>query len=175
MKNKTSIIVFVTLFLLAVLSRWVSHQWNFTVLGGAFLLAGAYFADKKISVLLMLMVLLISDAVIGFHTQMPAVYFSYLLVVVLGFLLKINSARYKVFGCALLGSALFFLITNFAVWYSGALYPMTLQGLKDCYIMGLPFYRNQLVGDLMSSLIFFEVARRVLVPMAVSESAQQKI
>ncbi|AGH95849.1 DUF6580 family putative transport protein [Pseudobdellovibrio exovorus] len=174
MKNKTSIIVFATLFLMAILSRWVSHYWNFTVLGGAFLLAGAYFADKKISVVLMLMVLLVSDAVIGFHAQMPAVYFSYFLVVALGFLLKVDSARYKVFGCALLGSALFYLITNFAVWYSGTLYPLTLQGLKDCYVMGLPFYRNQLIGDLMSSMIFFEVARRVLAVAPSASTAQQK-
>lgn len=175
MKNKNSIIVFAVLFLLAILSRFVSHHWNFTVLGGAFLLAGAYFADKKISVLLMLSVLLVSDAVIGFHAQMPAVYFSYLLVVALGFLLKITSARYKVFGTAVLGSALFYLITNFSVWSSGVLYPMTFEGLIQCYVMGIPFYQNQLLGDILSSLVFFEVARRVLVPQQAVQVSTQKI
>lgn len=172
MKNKNNIILFAVLLVLAVLSRLVSHYWNFTVLGGVFLLAGAYFQDKKIPVVLMLSVLLLSDAVIGFHTQMPAVYFSYLLVVTLGFLLKPQSARYKVFGAAVAGSALFFLITNFAVWFSGVMYPMTFEGLVQCYQMGLPFYRNQLIGDVLSSLVLFEVARHVLVPMSSAQKSQ---
>lgn len=170
MKNKKNIILFAVLLVLALSSRFVSHYWNFTLLGGVFLLAGAYFQDKKVPVLLMLSVLLLSDAVIGFHAQMPAVYFSYLLVVSIGFLLKPQSARYKVFGAAVAGSALFFLITNFAVWYSGVMYPLTFEGLMQCYQMGLPFYRNQLIGDVLSSLVLFEVARHVLVPAAAAAS-----
>lgn len=171
MKNKNNIILFAVLLTLAVLSRLVSHYWNFTVLGGVFLLAGAYFQDKKVSVLLMLSVMLLTDAVIGFHAQMPSVYFSYLLIVTLGFLLKPQSARFKVLGAAFVGSLLFFLITNFSVWYSGVMYPLTFDGLIQCYTMGLPFYRNQLIGDVLSSMVLFEVARHVLAPAAQKSEA----
>ena len=161
MKNKNTIIVFATLFLLAVLSRWVSHFWNFTLLGGAFLFAGAYFTDKKIAVLLMLSAMLVSDYVIGWHDQMPVVYFAYLIVVALGFLLNPQSSRLKIVGYSTLGSFIFYVVTNFAVWYQGALYPMTFSGLIQCYVMGIPFYGNQIVSDIGASLGFFEIARRV--------------
>lgn len=167
MKNKNTIAVFITLLLLTVLSRWVSHMWNFTLLGGAFLFAGAYFQDKKIALALMLSSMLISDFVIGFHDQMLVVYFSYFITVALGFLLTANSSRLKILGFSVLGSFSFYVITNFAVWYQGALYPMTLSGLIDCYVMGLPFYRNQLIGDVASTFAFFEIAK--LVPGLVSE------
>lgn len=172
MKNKNTILVFATLFLLAVLSRWVSHFWNFTLLGGAFLFAGAYFADKKIAVLLMLAAMLVSDYVIGFHDQMPVVYFAYLIVVVLGFMLNPQSSRLKILGYSALGSFIFYVLTNFAVWYQGALYPMTFSGLIQCYVMGIPFYGNQIISDLGASLGFFEIAKRI--PGLVSQVKEAK-
>lgn len=169
MKNKNTIAVFITLLVLCVLSRWVSHMWNFTLLGGAFLFAGAYFQDKKIAVALMLSAMLISDMVIGFHDQMLVVYLAYFIVVALGFLLTVNSSRLKILGFSVLGSFSFYLITNFAVWYQGALYPMTFAGLIDCYVMGIPFYRNQILSDVLSSFAFFEAAKLILASRSAVE------
>lgn len=161
MKNKNTILVFVVLVTMILLSRWVSHLWNFTLVGGAFLFAGSYFQDKKTSIALVLSSMLISDYVIGFHDQMLSVYFAYLIFVTLGFLLANNSSRLKILGFSFLGSFSFYAITNFAVWYQGNLYPMTLSGLMDCYVMAIPFYRNQLLSDILSSFAFFEVAKLV--------------
>lgn len=158
---KNSIMVFVALFVLTVLSRWTSHLWNFTVCGGVFLFAGAYFKDKKVSMALMLSAMLVSDLIIGFHNQMPLVYFSYAIVVALGLLVKENAPRLQVLGLSFLGTLLFFLITNFGVWYGGTMYPQTAAGLIECYGMGLPFYRNQLISDLFTSLALFEVAKSI--------------
>lgn len=169
MKKKNIIIVFITLLVLAVLSRWVSHLWNFTLVGGAFLFAGAYFQDKKIAVLLMLTTMLISDFIIGFHDQMLVVYFAYLIVVGLGFFLTPLASRVKVLGFSVLGSLSFYFLTNFAVWYQGVLYPMTFSGLIECYGMGIPFYRNQIISDVFSALAFFEIARLVLPAVKMAE------
>lgn len=162
--KKNTILVFATLFILVVMSRWVSHLWNFTLVGGAFLFAGAYFKDKKIATALMLSTMLVSDYMIGFHNQMLSVYFAYLIIVALGFLLTINASRFKILGFSVLGSFSFYIITNFAVWFQGALYPLTLAGLIDCYVMGIPFYKNQLLSDVLFSFAFFEVAKLVLKP-----------
>ncbi len=45
----------------------------------------------------------------------------------------------------------FYLWTNFGVWFldSWGMYPKTLNGLILCYVNGLPFLRNQLVGNLI--------------------------
>tara|TARA_X000000950_G_C13402890_1_gene452916 strand:- start:90 stop:413 length:324 start_codon:yes stop_codon:yes gene_type:complete len=51
---------------------------------------------------------------------------------------------------ALLSSSLFFVITNFAVWMSGSLYPLTLDGLLLCYTMAIPFF-----GNTITSTIFY--------------------
>jgi hypothetical protein len=45
-------------------------------------------------------------------------------------------------------SLLFFAATNFAVWAFDGMYPMTLQGLAECYIAALPFLDRTVLGDL---------------------------
>lgn len=44
-------------------------------------------------------------------------------------------------------SFLFFLISNFGVWWYW--YPQTLEGLATCYTLALPFYSRTLIGDLI--------------------------
>ena len=58
-------------------------------------------------------------------------------------------------GTALASSTAFFLISNFGVWVAGEMYPHTLSGLATCYLMGVPFFRNAAVGDLLYSAAFF--------------------
>jgi hypothetical protein len=45
-------------------------------------------------------------------------------------------------------SLLFFVVTNFAVWAFDGMYPMTAQGLAECYIAALPFLDRTVFGDL---------------------------
>lgn len=160
MKKFNSFFVFLFLVMLVVASRMVTHDWNFTISGAVFLLAGAYFADKKISMLLMLASMLISDAIIGFHNQMLVVYFGYALYVLIAAgALKISSSRIKVLSLSLMASVAFYLVTNFGVWYEGKIYAMNLAGLISCYSMGLPFFQNQLIADVFGSLVLFEAVR----------------
>jgi hypothetical protein len=50
---------------------------------------------------------------------------------------------------AMIGSSLaFFAITNFAVWAFNDMYPMTVQGLAECYAAALPFLDRTVIGDL---------------------------
>jgi hypothetical protein len=52
---------------------------------------------------------------------------------------------------------LFFLVTNFAVWAgnAGHAYPRTAAGLAECYTLGIPFFRNTLLGDAAYATILF--------------------
>jgi len=53
-------------------------------------------------------------------------------------------------------SLLYFLVTNFAVWYSGLVpYPHTAAGLAASYTAGLPFLWNGMLGDLFYNAILF--------------------
>ena len=66
-----------------------------------------------------------------------------------------NLAYRRVFGMAIAGSLVFFLITNFGVWASIGLYPLTAIGLMSCYVAGLPFLKGTMVGDLAFTGIVF--------------------
>ena len=48
-----------------------------------------------------------------------------------------------------MSSVVFFAVTNFAVWMSGAMYPLTFEGLMLCYTMAIPFFTNTLVSTIV--------------------------
>ena len=52
----------------------------------------------------------------------------------------------RVLAGAFASATSFFLVSNFAVWAAGGLYPHTLAGLGTCYLAAIPFYRNDLAS-----------------------------
>jgi hypothetical protein len=48
-------------------------------------------------------------------------------------------------------------VSNFGVWWSAGMYPPTAGGLADCYVAGLPFFRNTLAGDAIYTALLFGV------------------
>jgi hypothetical protein len=69
------------------------------------------------------------------------------------------------------GSILFFLVTNFGVWWLFSTYPKSWNGLLSCYVAGIPYFRGTLGGDLIGSAILFGGAQLLRHdPMAVPES-----
>lgn len=72
-------------------------------------------------------------------------------------------------GLGIFSSIFFFLYTNFGWWLVSNMYPHTLDGLIQCYIMGLPFFKNNLIGNLIFVPIFSGAA------MAIKFSVKNKI
>ena len=168
MKNYGSQILFsYLLVILGASARLLPHAPNFTPIA-ALALFGAVYLKKRDSLWVPLAAMVLSDILIGFYHSfiMASVYGSFVLVGVLGIWLRsrrgsANNARGwwgGLFGCSLLGSTIFFLITNWAVWAWGGLYPHSFQGLLLCYGMALPFFRNTLFGDLFYVSLFFGIA-----------------
>jgi len=91
----------------------------------------------------------------GFHRTMPAVYGSFALVGLIGLYLRTRKTVGTIVGGALTASLLFFVITNFAVWYGGTLYPQTWSGLVATYVAGIPFFKNTVLGDLVYTGLLF--------------------
>ncbi|MEG1762774.1 MAG: DUF6580 family putative transport protein, partial [Bacteroidales bacterium] len=76
----------------------------------------------------------------------------------IGMILKNRVKVSTVLGASLASSIVFFLVSNFGVWISGLCgYPMSFSGLVLCYEMGLPFFRNEVVGTLVYSGVMFGV------------------
>lgn len=147
------------LILIAVFSRLIPHPLNFTPIGALGLFAGAYITDKRIWALPIL-VLLISDFVIGFYEPiaMLFVYIGFALSAFIGrLLLSEKRTSFKLVGAAFSSATIFFIVSNFGTWLSGTLYPMSLAGLTECYIMAIPFYGNTLLGDLFYAVALFGI------------------
>lgn len=143
------------MILAAAALRLCPHLPNFTPIAAMALFGGAHLADKRLAFGVPLAALLLSDAVLGFYPGMLAVYGSFALIVVLGLGLRTNRTILSVAGTALVGSLLFFIITNFAVWAAGALYPRTPAGFSECFVAAIPFFQNTLAGDAFYAAMLF--------------------
>lgn len=163
-KGKNIEILIALLFILTAAGlRLLPHPPNFTPVA-AIALFGAVYFSKKIALVLPIAAMAISDAFIGFYEPklMAVVYGSFLLCVLVGFWLKKNKKWHTVLGSACFTALIFFLLTNFAVWAFSPWYAKTFDGIIQCYLMALPFFRNTLLGDLFYAAISFgafELAR----------------
>lgn len=139
----------------AVLSRLVAHGWNFTAMGAVALTAGLIFSHRLLSLSVVMSALLISDAVIGFHNVMLAVYLGYVLMAVTGMYFLKSKTLKTIFTSSLIGSLLFFIASNLGVWLEGQLYPQTFYGLVNCFEMAIPFFRNEILSNLLLTPVLF--------------------
>jgi hypothetical protein len=154
------------LIVLAAASRLLPHPPNVAPVAAVALFGGATIDRRWSAFLVPLATLLLSDLLLqatymagwqpswGFYQGQWVVYACFALTVCLGFLIRRRNVL-TIAMATVAGSAVFFLLTNFAFWASGLLYPRTLSGLWLCYEMALPFFRNSLLGDCACSLTLF--------------------
>ena len=142
------------LILLGVAARLLPHLWNATPVT-AIALLGATYLSKRWGILLPLTIVAVSDLVLGWHTTIPFTWGAFAAIGLLGWWLRKHPSPARIVVCSLAGSMLFFLVTNFGVWLVGGLYPNTPEGLWQCYVAAIPFFRNTLLGDLLSTGTLF--------------------
>jgi hypothetical protein len=156
------------LLLFAVLSRLAlastpHPEWfNFTAVGGALLYFGARRSWREM--LAPFAVLTATDFFLttavyhyGFNwlDYLPT-WAWYVAAMVLGqILLKARTTFVRVTAGAVLGPTSFFLLSNYAVWAAGTMYPHNFSGLTACYIAALPFYRNDVVSTALVCAVAF--------------------
>lgn len=145
----------------AAAMRLVPHIPNFTPVAALALFGGARFEKKFWAFALPLAAMLLSDVLLewltgwGFHSGMWAVYASFAAVVGIGLWLHRHRGVVNTGSAALAASMLFFIVTNFATWLSGELYPRTAAGLAACYLAAIPFFGPTLAGDLFYVTVMF--------------------
>ena len=148
------IILILSIIFLVSLTRIFPHPANFTPILALAIFGGAFLPNKKTALFLPISTMFLSDLIIGFHSQIYAVYVAIIILSLLGNMIKTkNIKNLAITGFA--GSLIFFMITNFSVWLSGGLYPLTIDGLLECYIMAIPFFHNTLISTLLFLGILF--------------------
>lgn len=157
------------MIVVAALTRLLPHPPNFSPVEAMALFGGAYFANRRWAVLAPLFGLLVSDlALAAWHNgsygmylgsaSFWSVYACVALSAVLGFGLRGKVSGARVLGYSLIGSVLFFVVTNFAVWaFQGAvpMYPMNASGLLACYVAAIPFFQWTVLGTLFYAALLF--------------------
>jgi len=146
------------LMLIGIAGRLLPHLPNATPLT-ALAFTSSIYLGRKAAVLLPLAVLLMTDYLIGFYApgMMLSVYGSFMMIALISLLVR----KYKnilTFGYLLISSSLlFFLVTNTAVWWFSPWYEKSFAGLLYSYELGLPFFRNMFLGDLVYTTAILSV------------------
>lgn len=158
------------MLILTSLSRLLPHPWNFSPLGAMAIFGGATIGHRFLNVLIPLFLVWFSDLMVnnilyksyfndfvwiydGFYWQ----YGSYLIISFLAYYAIKSLKFYRIILYSIFSSLLFYLISNFGVWASGGLYSPDFQGLISCYVAGLPFFKGNLLGDLVYTSVLFGV------------------
>lgn len=162
--NYTNILLAAGLILATAVMRIITaemHIPNITPVAAVGLFGGAVLADKKYAYALPLLGMFIADvyfslftSVNGFYgIEQVLVYGGMALVTFLGSKMgTVNGG--KVIGYSLIGSFVFFVVSNFGSYLKGW-YGYDLNGLVQTYIMAIPFYKYSYVADLIGSCSLF--------------------
>ena len=130
-------------------SRIIPHPPNFTSLIALSFYVPALFGRKYIfSVIL---AFFITDLIIGIHSNLI---FTYGSVFLIGFLANYFNKSFtnRIIG-VVLGSLIFYIVSNFGVWLTSGLYPKTIDGIIYCYFLALPFFNNTVISTLIYSVL----------------------
>ena len=145
------------------LSRLIPHPPNFTPILGMAVFSGAIISKRYIAYLVPLAAMLLSDLYLGFHASMPIIYFSIAVCVLIGTIIESRVSILNSFLSISLGVLLFFLITNFMVWYGSGMYELSISGLMTCYLMGLPFLQNTFISSIlygMGAFLIYDILNK---------------
>jgi hypothetical protein len=156
------------MILLAALSRLIPHPANFAPIGGMALFGAAYYNKRYWAFLIPIVSMWISDLVLNnvvyaqyfdhfvwFYSGSLFTYGAFALIVLFGMLTLKKVRIPNLIVSALGASVIFFIVSNFGVWFSGTMYPKDFSGLMACYTAGIPFFKNTILGDLVYSGILF--------------------
>src|SRR5262245_1287471 len=160
-------LAFIVFILAAGLTRLLPHPPNFAPITAMAVFGAVTFGRWRTAVVAPLIALLVSDlakeylwrqgmsAQWGIYRGMWVTYGTTVLIALISRLAHGTRRPSVMAGTTLLGSIVFFLVTNFAIWARGTRFPHTLDGLMDCYVIAIPFFRNSLAGDVVYATVLF--------------------
>src|SRR5687768_9713688 len=115
------------MILAAAATRLLPHPPNFTAIGAVALFGGAYFSRRWLALAVPLAAMLLADLVLT--SPDPVTYACFALTVGLGMLLQGRVTFTRTTTAAVAASGLFFVVSNFAVWWGSQTYTQDFGGL----------------------------------------------
>ena len=160
----------VLLVLVTLGFRFLPHPANFRPLLAIFIFSSGYFRNKMWAVAFPFIIMFLSDLLVnnimyssyfdGFVIFYQGALWTYLAIVSISLLALVVLKNFNFKNTvlmSLIASVMFFLVSNFGVWFNGTMYPHTLQGLVECYTMGIPFFKNTLLSTLLFASVMYGI------------------
>jgi hypothetical protein len=148
---------------LAVLTRFIPHAWNFSPVYGALLFGGANM-KKRDSIWFSAVVLGVSDVVLTkfiYHMNMGWTELiqmaAFASIAMIGWILKKHFSVVRLGFCCVSAPLAFYLISDFGVWIGFGSYPHTWNGLLACYVAAIPFQGRIAASTALFAVILFGV------------------
>ena len=138
------------IIVIGIMTRLLPHPPNFTPILSFALLSGVY-SKNNLGIFIPISIMLLSDMILGSHGTIIWVYSSLFVIYLIGYYFINNISFKNVLLGSLVGSFLFFVLTNLGVWFIG--YPKTIEGLIACYVAAIPFYKNTLLSTVLYTSI----------------------
>lgn len=156
--KKESLVLAVLMFVMVVASRLIPHPLNFTALIAVALFSGSYW-KKPVNFLIPLVAMLSVDLYQGIY---PGLVFNYLGVIASVLIApRLMAPLATVAARGLFAAVLFFIVSNFGVWLQAGIYSPDGNGLVECYVRAIPFFRNTLLSTWFYSFVFYGAYRVV--------------
>jgi hypothetical protein len=162
--KRSTLMVVAAASLIAVSLRLVNLPFmNFSAVAALAVLCGSVVRPVWLGLLIPLGCRALTDCVLeyrtghGFYGSMMFDYLAYVTIFAIGRTLQPRQWAAAA-GTGLLAALTFFLISNFGVWcmpHEGQyMFPQTMSGLWNCYVMGVPFAKGTFLGDVCFTLAF---------------------
>lgn len=171
--TSTKLPLIISLVLVAAATRLLPHPDNFVPVGAMALFGAAALPKRWLAILLPLAAYYLSDLFLnnvfyaqyfdGFYWGIDLWIYGGVALMVLfgmGILRNSNLSWGRIGGAAVGASVIFYLLSNFGVWFGGMMYPKTFTGLIACYVAALPFFGMSLAANLLFSGVLFGAAKR---------------
>ena len=150
--NNTNLLPIFFILILSI-SRLIPHPPNFTPIISVAILSSFFFRNINLAIIVLLISMLISDFLIGFHKY---IFFTYIPLVIITLTFKDKVLKYKnMLFYSFIGVIIFYLISNFGVWVLDKSYEKNIYGLINCYIAALPFLKNSIISTIFYTYLTF--------------------
>jgi hypothetical protein len=142
---------------LDVVARLLPHAPNFSPLAASAVFAAMVFRNSPLAVATPVAAMLLSDLFLGADDWRIAsiAYLTLALAAMVARWGRKFRMPIVLVPLVLSSSLLFFVTTNFAVWAFSGMYPNTVAGLVQCFVLALPFLHNSIAGDVFWATVLF--------------------
>jgi hypothetical protein len=140
-----------------VIARLLPHAYGFLPIAASGLFAARVLRLPALAVVVPVAAMIISGLAFGLDDWRIAliVYAAITIPAIVGIMTRGKLGAVGTVAIMLPCSLAFFALSNFAVWAFSGMYPLTVAGLTQCYVMALPFLQYTVAGDIFWTAVLF--------------------